>query len=322
MDNGHKKTYKRIAALAAALVIVVSFGLYRASDRLLKAEQLQEEEVASAAEERSIDADVTDTEEIVEIDLASLSEDVSDNDGIDESMMEDEIASEEIKEQDENAEAPYSEDIDDNVVSEKTADMEQESDQSAGEEDEQAGMDMLSGGENNIEAESDIENAEAEEPLTENAAEDIEDLEDSEDPDKLNGSEELDELVAEPAMPAQFFRVKASDGAIVTVDAPEGTLPEGAHVRVEVIKSDDVREAVEEQLEEGREIVSMAVYDITIYDREGNEIQPESSVRVTISSAQAQSGDDAQVFHITDDGTAEKVADLEDPSRASFETPD
>lgn len=127
-----------------------------------------------------------------------------------------------------------------------------------------------------------------------------------------------EELAVE--MPAQTLRATAEDGAAVKVSAPEGALPKGATVTISVVTDKDVLEKFVEAAEsEGKIVADIKIYDVTIWDAEGNEIQPDASVEVTISNT-GMEGDDASVFHADDESApVKKVADIDDANHASFE---
>ena len=117
--------------------------------------------------------------------------------------------------------------------------------------------------------------------------------------------------------PAQKLVATASDGAKVTVNAPEGALPEGSSVNVSVVRSKFVENAVAEAVEgEGKELVGYKAYDITIVGPDGNEIQPEDTVKVNIKNADVN-GEDATVYHV-ENGNADKVADVSSTENANF----
>ena len=67
---------------------------------------------------------------------------------------------------------------------------------------------------------------------------------------------------------SQILTAKAEDGAVITVKAPVGVLPEGANVKVEKVKASEVRDALE-AIE--KDIDELAAYDITIINAEGRE---------------------------------------------------
>ncbi len=124
----------------------------------------------------------------------------------------------------------------------------------------------------------------------------------------------------EVAKPAQTLTARASDGAKVTVEAPEGALPEGSKVTISVVKDSEVLKKFKEAAEvEGKTLTDIKLYDVTIWDAEGKEIQPDNSVTVTISNTGLE-GDDASVFHADDEkAPVKKVADIDDANNASFE---
>ncbi|WP_183374434.1 InlB B-repeat-containing protein, partial [Faecalicoccus acidiformans] len=126
--------------------------------------------------------------------------------------------------------------------------------------------------------------------------------EETEEPVEEEPKEEVD-------MPEMTLSAVASDGAIVTVMVPEGSLPEGSSVQVESVESDSVAQTVEAVLnEENQTLTDYKAYDITILDKDGNEIQPEKNVQVSITGAQV-SGETKSIFHIDDSQAVEKVSE-------------
>lgn len=115
----------------------------------------------------------------------------------------------------------------------------------------------------------------------------------------------------------QVLTATAEDGAIITVSAPAGVLPAGSKVTANVVNLDSVRQTLEEAVaSDGRKLTDYKVYDITITDADGNEIQPDGNVTVTIKGADIQ-GESVDVYHIEDDN-AEKIADDVDGDSAEF----
>ncbi|MDM8203752.1 InlB B-repeat-containing protein, partial [Faecalicoccus acidiformans] len=126
--------------------------------------------------------------------------------------------------------------------------------------------------------------------------------EETEEPVEEEPKEEVD-------MPEMTLSAVASDGAIVTVMVPEGSLPEGSSVQVESVESDSVARTVEAVLnEENQTLTDYKAYDITILDKDGNEIQPEKNVQVSITGAQV-SGETKSIFHIDDSQVVEKISE-------------
>ena len=114
----------------------------------------------------------------------------------------------------------------------------------------------------------------------------------------------------------QTLTATADDGAKIKV---VGKLPEGAQVKVETVSvTSSAWDAVEKSAkEDGKELVELKLYDITIWDADGNEIQPDDTVKVTITGAGVKNGD-AAVYHV-EDGNAEKVADVASGNNAQFD---
>ena len=100
-------------------------------------------------------------------------------------------------------------------------------------------------------------------------------------------------------------------GAVsVTVYAPEGALPEGTTMKVKsvgVFGMSSVKKAVKDELGSNAEVVKAV--DITFYDKDGAEIQPEKAVSVSFDSAKFEDLDQPAVVHIDDSKKAEKLAD-------------
>ena len=135
------------------------------------------------------------------------------------------------------------------------------------------------------------------------------------DEEVLEEAEEVEEEEKEER-PAQTLTARASDGASVTVRAPEGALPAGSRVVISVVSASSAIAAVDNQLGEDKEVVGAKAYDITIYDKSGKEIQPDSSVKVSITGAGVGGGEETRLYHMSG-GSADKVADVAGSS-ASF----
>ena len=117
--------------------------------------------------------------------------------------------------------------------------------------------------------------------------------------------------------PAQTLTVTADDGAKIIVEAPEGALPKNAKVTAKVVTiTSEMQEAVNDAAGE-KAVKILKAYDVIITDAEGNEIQPDDSVKVTIQNANVK-GENLSVYHISEEGT-EKVAENTDGNRTSFE---
>ena len=124
---------------------------------------------------------------------------------------------------------------------------------------------------------------------------------------------------SEISKPAQKLTITAADGARITVNAPEGALPEGSSVNAIVIESRAIETILENTIEaEGKELNNYKAYDITIIGPDGAVIQPDDSVKVSIRNAGVD-GEENAVYHV-DGASANKIADIANGNSASFET--
>lgn len=124
---------------------------------------------------------------------------------------------------------------------------------------------------------------------------------------------------SEISKPAQKLTITAADGARITVNAPEGALPEGSSVNAIVIESRAIETILENTIEaEGKELNNYKAYDITIIGPDGVVIQPDDSVKVSIRNAGVD-GEENAVYHV-DGASANKIADAANGNSASFET--
>ena len=109
------------------------------------------------------------------------------------------------------------------------------------------------------------------------------------------------------------------DGTIVTVSAPEGALEDGWTLQVKKVSVKSIKSAIEDAVEDADAIEEIKAFDITIYDKDGNAIQPDGSVQVSFSGTGIK-GDAAEVYHVDDSKKkAEKVCDATTNSKVEFE---
>ncbi|SMC79042.1 repeat domain (List_Bact_rpt), partial [Oscillospiraceae bacterium] len=121
--------------------------------------------------------------------------------------------------------------------------------------------------------------------------------------------EEIPEEIAEAIVSAPFNQEAEVDGVIVSVIADEGVFPEGAYMSVERVENTENSDVlIEETLDDDVNIICTMTFDITIYDSEGNEIEPDTeagSVYVSFTdSLVADSNLDVDIYHITDEDEA------------------
>ena len=125
-----------------------------------------------------------------------------------------------------------------------------------------------------------------------------------------------DEEVAEAGFPETTLTAEMIDGTVITVKAAEGVLPAGTAMKAYRVILTDQLEALESVLsekaaDEGRALKDFIAYDITLYDAEGNEIQPDGEVSVTIDSPDfndTAEGEFLQMYHAED---SDSIADME-----------
>ena len=134
--------------------------------------------------------------------------------------------------------------------------------------------------------------------------EDITDPADPAEGEDIIEGDPIDEPLPEEEKFPEVSLSKTVDGVKVTLYAPEGALPEGVQLSVSKVNRADVFAAVDEVLEaEGKELVDAVAFDVTPLDKDGNEIQPNGSVKVTFSGS-GLDGDDIDVFRVSDDASS------------------
>ena len=144
------------------------------------------------------------------------------------------------------------------------------------------------------------------------------DKKDSSDSKKEEAAADDDEE-SEPASAkaADTVLTTTVGSTVITVTAPAGALPEGAYVKAFKADSFIVEKTMEDAAEaEGKELVDYAAFNITIYDKDGVEIQPDDTVKVMISGIMVQGGE-KNIYHITSEG-AEKMDGTATGSTAVF----
>ncbi len=126
--------------------------------------------------------------------------------------------------------------------------------------------------------------------------------------EKTEKPEEKDEKTEdeEEKYPAQKFTAKAS-GVTVRISAPEGALPEGTEVTVTAVEPAAVENAIEKAA--GKEVNVVKAVDITFTDKDGKKIEPEKQISVNFENSKFGGLDDPKVFHVKDNGVAEKVSE-------------
>ena len=119
------------------------------------------------------------------------------------------------------------------------------------------------------------------------------------------------------AMPSQSFKTELRDEEDnpiigVQVEAPEGALPEGATMKVDLTTTDEIEETVYDAVyaETTGRILAVQAIDITFYDGVGERIKPEKPVSVKLTSDLITGGEANMVVHVDEDGNAEIITVL------------
>ena len=120
-----------------------------------------------------------------------------------------------------------------------------------------------------------------------------------------------------------FEDSKTVDGVTVTVSADKDTFPEGTILSVEKVEAvKKVEEAVEEERSEDVKVAASYTFDIKIFDKDGNEIQPAEGKTVNVSFKLAEVADQnlsTEVYHLTEEGNNNYAAESLDVSEQGTE---
>lgn len=167
------------------------------------------------------------------------------------------------------------------------------------EEAPEAEQEEVSNEESDPVSETDEENMTAEEAVSDAATEETAEEVTAEKDSESEAEKEIN-------YPAVTLR-ETVEGVTVTLSAPEGSLPEGVTMTVEPVHDQAVFAAVDEVLaEEGKSLANAVAFDITLYDTEGNELQPNDFVKVSFSntdlSAPAEESE-ISVYRVSDDAS-------------------
>ena len=297
-----------IAALALAAIVVIGVILNHSADRVLKATDGSVETSSSSEEIEEQIPEEQPAEETIDLSLSAPEEEVlettSEAAGQEEAALEtaaESEAPEVITEAAAEGEAPE-------LITETAAE---------GEVPEETEVSAEAGGEEHVfvtTLDNDNETAEAPEEAAEeeHVIVTTKDNEASEE-ETPDAEEEEEEESGETEL-----RADAGNGTQVIVRKLHGSFPAGAYVKVFIVPNDSAQSAVEKVLDEHTELVDLIAYDITIYDKDGNEIIPDNDVEVTILGANLAEGQDVSVYHIEENGVAEKVTDVQNPAQISF----
>ena len=130
--------------------------------------------------------------------------------------------------------------------------------------------------------------------------------------DREIGEVEIRDLDVEPDEEFEeefdYFQALDEENCVqVTIEAPMGSLPSLAEVRLEPVPAEDLRETVDALLEGSPEI--LIAMDISFWLGE-DEIEPEEPVRVKISAPELEGCKDLTVVHFPDDAEEPETIQL------------
>ena len=187
---------------------------------------------------------------------------------------------------------------------------------------------IIDGDEETIESEesSETEGSEGEEPTgeTDETTESSETSETDETTESSETSEtsestetsETEETEEEEEELVAFSAEAVIDGVLVSVTADEGVFPAGSYMEAYRVYDAGADALVDGSRGSDINVVRSLTFDITIYDEDGNEIEPDTemgSVYVSFSDVLvADVNLDVEVYHITDNTAYEMSADVYD----------
>ena len=139
-------------------------------------------------------------------------------------------------------------------------------------------------------------------------------------PEAPVADEDVVEVEADVSNPA-FEGYAQAGNVLVKVTAAEGVLPEGATVQATRIERQDVVDAVAERVEsQGKVLEDAIAIDVTLLDKDGNEIQPNGALNVCFFDANVE-GEEVGVYRVSDDASQVETigARQADPAVQSFD---
>lgn len=136
----------------------------------------------------------------------------------------------------------------------------------------------------------------------------------SETPAPAPSAEAVEPTMETDPMPSIDASVTADNGVTAIIHADEGTFPAGTTVTVTTVSEEEAAAAAADLL--GKDVIDAAAVDITFHDGSGNEVEPADgkNVTVTLKTSSDVAGDNHEVVHIKDDGSAEAVDSVQQVS--------
>lgn len=142
----------------------------------------------------------------------------------------------------------------------------------------------------------------------------------TDEPEAPVADEDVVEVEADVSNPA-FEGYAQAGNVLVKVTAAEGVLPEGATVQATRIERQDVVDAVAERVEsQGKVLEDAIAIDVTLLEKDGNEIQPNGALNVCFFDANVE-GEEVGVYRVSDDASQVETigARQADPAVQSFD---
>ncbi|WP_167849915.1 InlB B-repeat-containing protein [Galactobacillus timonensis] len=139
----------------------------------------------------------------------------------------------------------------------------------------------------------------------------------SETPAPAPSAEAVEPTMETDPMPSIDASVTADNGVTAIIHADEGTFPAGTTVTVTTVSEEEAAAAAADLL--GKDVIDAAAVDITFHDGSGNEVEPADgrNVQVTLQTAAYVAGDNYEVVHIKEDGSAEAVNSVQQVTDSS-----
>ena len=110
------------------------------------------------------------------------------------------------------------------------------------------------------------------------------------------------------------------DPVTVRVEAPSGAFPAGTTMKVNPIAEEQVREAVESVMPNTEFVSRVSAVDITFIDIWGDEIEPDSEIKVSLTGESVPADEEPHVVHVDDEGQAEMVEAKKEEENVVFES--
>ncbi|EHL11589.1 hypothetical protein HMPREF9624_00922 [Oribacterium asaccharolyticum ACB7] len=145
-----------------------------------------------------------------------------------------------------------------------------------------------------------------------------ESIQEAEPAEEAESTEEAETTQEDEASEEAFYAEKELSGVLITVQADSGVFPKGATLRVRKlskVEEQKVDSTVKEKLEEDKQnLLQSIIFDISVLDQNGEEIQPDTAkgeVKVSFSKLpflEENAEKQISVFHLDSvDAAAEKL---------------